>query len=75
MSNNNKTYKVNIGLSIVPNETEGFADFGLTYHNMDKLHIATVESVFDKYADEIVSAMKGLRKELIELGFTEASGK
>ena len=65
-------YRVNIGLSIVKQEYPGFADFGITYENMDYEKTVQVEAAFDRHADAILTAMKGLREELVAMGVMEA---
>lgn len=75
MSDEDKRYRVNIGLSVTKQEYPGFADFGITYEMMDYEKVVEVEEVFNRHADTILEAMKPMREELVALGTMEVESR
>ena len=68
-------FKVVIGLSIVKEGGEDFADFGLVYRGMDYEDIVKVEAAFARHAETVVKAMEGMVGELVQMGVDKAAEK
>jgi hypothetical protein len=69
---NEDRYKVVIGMSIVKEGTPGFADFGISYHNLPYDMMVQVEAAMAKHADAINEGLKPLVADLVGMGVEEA---
>lgn len=66
-----KRYVVTIGMSIVPEGGEAFADFGIRYGDVPAGHLPIVESVVNNHKDGLLEALKPIIDDLTAIGLAQ----
>lgn len=70
-----RKFRVVLGMSVCDENTPGFCDSGVTYHNVPQDRMVVLQAMFKKHSPKIMvegGAMDKLIDELLDLGFDEA---
>lgn len=68
-------YRVVLGLSIVKDDTPGFSDAGVVYHNCKYEQVLELQALFEKHSQEFLAGVSTMLRDGITIGVGEIADR